>query len=176
MEVMLRCEIPDVPGRLATLAGAIGEAGGDIQAVEVVQSTHGTAIDDLWIQTTDMTTVVAHLEALEDIKVIHTGPSRGVPGDATARLAAGIDALLSGAMNPDDGLPTLIGGLLRADTARLLPPHDWPSQRNRRVLRFDVSAGVLVLEREYRFLDAEIQRASQVLLLCERAAAMGAAT
>jgi hypothetical protein len=172
MEVMLRCEIPDVPGRLATLAGAIGEAGGDIMAVEVVQSSHGTAIDDIWISTTDMTAVVSHIDALEGFALIHVGPSRGVPGDATARLATGIDMLLSGAMDVRDGLPTLIGGLLRADRAELHPPHEWQAKRNRKVLRFDVSAGVLVLHREYRFLDSEIQRAEQVLALCERAASL----
>lgn len=174
MEVLLRCEIPDVPGRLATLAGAIGEAGGDIQAVEVVESRGDSVIDDLWLETDDLSTVVAHIEALEDTRLIHAGPSRGLPGDATGRLAAGIDALLSGAMSPQDALPTLIGGLLRADEATLQSPHDWDGRRNRKVLRLPVSAGVLVLRREYRFLDAEVQRAQQVLQLCERAAVMGA--
>jgi hypothetical protein len=170
VEVFLRCEIPDAPGRLATLAGAIGEAGGDIQAVEVVQSADGRVIDDLWVHTVDLPTLVAHVEALEDTRIIHTAPSRGVPGDATARLATGIDALLSGAMDPRDGLPTLIGGLLRADSATLVAAHDRPEQRNRKVLRMAVADGVLLLRRDYRFLDAEVQRAQQVLLVCERAA------
>jgi hypothetical protein len=173
MEVMLRCEIPDVPGGLAMLAGAIGEAGGDIQAVEVVESHGDSVIDDLWLVTRDLTTVVGHIETLDDARLIHAGPSRGLPGDATARLAAGIDALLSGAMDPQDGLPTLIGGLLRADAADLQPPHTWPDKRDRRVLRLEVASGVLVLRREYRFLDAEVQRARQILQLCERAAAIG---
>lgn len=176
MEVFLRCEIPDVPGRLATLAGAIGEAGGDIQAVEVVESGGDAVIDDLWLQTTDLTTVVSHIETLEDTRIIHAGPSRGLPGDATARLASGIDMLLSGAMSPADGLPTLIGGLLRADTAVLEAAAAWPDKINRRVLRLEVAAGVLVLTREYKFLDSEVQRARQVLMLCERAAAFGAQT
>ncbi|WP_370326539.1 hypothetical protein [Euzebya sp.] len=174
MEVFLRCEIPDVPGRLATLAGAIGESGGDIQAVEVVQRTPDTVIDDLWVQTRDLATMVEHIEALEDTAIVHTGPSRGLPGDAVARLSTGIDALLSGAMSPEDGLPTLIGGLLFADSAELVEPHEWPTKRNRRVLRLQVVGGVLVLRREYRFLDAEIQRAHQVLTVCERAAAIAA--
>lgn len=174
MEVMLRCEIPDVPGRLATLAGAIGEAGGDIQAVEVVQSVKGTATDDVWIATTDLATVAQHIGVLEDIRVIHAGPSRGLPGDATARLATGLDALLSGAMRPEDGLPTLIGGLLRADHAEVQPPHAWTELHDKRTLRLEVAGGVLVLTREYRFLDVEVQRAREILLLCQRAAAVGA--
>lgn len=173
MEVLLRCEIPDVPGRLATLAGAIGEAGGDIQAVEVVEAGRDTAIDDLWLETTDLGTVVEHIEALDGARLIHAGPSRGLPGDATARLATGIDALLSGAMSPEDALPTLIGGLLRAESARLQAPHDWPGTVNRRELRLEVAAGVLLLTREYRFLEVEVERARHILLLCERAAAVG---
>jgi hypothetical protein len=165
MEVFLRCEIPDVPGGLATLAGAIGEAGGDIQAVEVVQSSGNAVIDDLWVETWDVATMVEHIEVLEDTRIIHTAPSRGLPGDATARLATGIDALLSGAMAPADGLPTLIGGLLRADSAQLLPAHEWPAKRNRRELRLPVAGGVLVLTRDYRFLDTEVQRATQVLVV-----------
>lgn len=176
MEVFLRCEIPDVPGRLATLAGAIAEAGGDIQAVEVVEAGHDTVVDDLWLETGDLARVVEHIEALDGVRLIHAGPSRGLPGDATARLATGIDALLSGAMSPGDALPTLIGGLLRANSAQLQAPHDWPGTVDRRELRLEVAAGVLLLTREYRFLEGEVDRARHILLVCERAAAVGAQT
>lgn len=175
MDVMLRCQIPDVPGMLATLAGAIGEAGGDIQAIEVVETTAGVAIDDLWVVTDDLATVSKHLSALEGVELIHAGVSRGLPGDATARLAAGIDALMSGAMPPADGLRTLIGGLLRADTAEVVPADRAPTRRDRRTLLLQVSGGVLVLRREYRFLDSEHQRARQLLAVCERAAAIAVA-
>ncbi|WP_300599205.1 ACT domain-containing protein, partial [uncultured Nocardioides sp.] len=37
---MLRVELPDVPGSLGRLAGAIGEAGGDIEAIEIVEKRH----------------------------------------------------------------------------------------------------------------------------------------
>ncbi|MGI9016008.1 MAG: hypothetical protein ACR2HR_02700 [Euzebya sp.] len=175
MEVFLRCQIPDVPGGLATLAGAIGQVGGDIQAVEVVQAKDLTVIDDLWVQTQNLAALLATIEALPDTRIVHTAPSRGVPGDATARLAMGIDALLSGAMSPQDGLPTLIGGLLHADSAALLPHTDEPAKRNRKILRLRVDGGLLELRREYRFLDAEVQRARQVLVVCERAAAIAVA-
>jgi hypothetical protein len=173
VEVFLRCEIPDVPGGLATLAGAIGEAGGDIQAVEVVEAADGRATDDLWLETLDTRALRARVEAIADASVVHLGPSRGLPGDATGRLATGIDLLLSGAMDPADALPTLVGGLLRADRAVIEPHHDWPAQRDRTVLRLAVAGGVLVVHREYRFLDPEVQRARHVLAVCERAAAIG---
>lgn len=165
----MRCQIPDVPGGLATLAGAIAEGGGDIHAVEVVQADADMVIDDLWIETHDVPSMRSHIEALEDTRIIHTAPSRGMPGDATTRLAAGIDAVLSGAMSPADALPTLIGGLLRADTAEMTNLSNRFEKRNRKILRLDVTQGVLMLTRDYRFLDAEIQRARQVLTVCERA-------
>jgi hypothetical protein len=62
---------------------------------------------------------------------------------------------------------------LRADRASIEAPEELPVQRNRKVLHLPVDGGVLVLRREYRFLDAEVQRAAHVLLACERAAAIG---
>ncbi len=48
MPYLLRVEIPDVPGSLGRLASAIGEAGGDIEAIEIVEKRHdGTAVDDV---------------------------------------------------------------------------------------------------------------------------------
>ncbi|MEE8599891.1 ACT domain-containing protein [Euzebya tangerina] len=167
MEVFIRCEIPDVPGALATLAGAIAEAGGDILAVEVAETGPETVIDDLWVTTQDIATLKDTIEHMADATLIHASPSRGLPGDATARLAAGIDALLTGAMSPEDGLPTLIGGLLRAQSAEMSVVG--PEKKNRRMLALPVSNGVLVLEREYRFLDSESQRARQIITVCEHA-------
>lgn len=173
MEVLLRCRIPDRRGMLSTLTGAIAEAGGDIQAVEVVQSRAGVATDDLWVVTDNLPRIVAHVEGLEGVQVIHAGMSRGIPGDATTRLATGIEAMISGAMPADDGLVTLIGGLLHADEAQVEPPDQPPpTKKDRRVLRLPVAGGTLVLRREYRFLDAEAQRARDVLAVCERAAAI----
>ena len=160
-----------MPGALATLAGAIGEADGDIHAVEVVETGPDTVIDDLWVSTRDIMGLKDTIEQLADARLIHASPSRGLPGDATARLASGIDLLLTGAMSPEDGLPTLIGGLLGAQTAELLASA--PSKKNRRLLALQVDDGVLVLQREYRFLDAEVQRARQVLTVCQHAASLG---
>ena len=47
MPFLLRVELPDVPGSLGRVATAIGEAGGDIEAIEIVEHRHdGTAVDD----------------------------------------------------------------------------------------------------------------------------------
>lgn len=51
MPFLLRVELPDVPGSLGRLASAIGEAGGDIEAIEIVEKRHdGTAVDDVLLE------------------------------------------------------------------------------------------------------------------------------
>ena len=40
MPFLLRVELPDVPGSLGRVASAIGEAGGDIEAIEIVEKRH----------------------------------------------------------------------------------------------------------------------------------------
>ena len=48
MLFLLRVQLPDVPGSLGRLASAIGEAGGDIEAIEIVEKRQdGTAVDDV---------------------------------------------------------------------------------------------------------------------------------
>ena len=50
MAYLLRVELPDVPGSLGRLASAIGSAGGNIDAIEIVERTHdGRAIDDVFL-------------------------------------------------------------------------------------------------------------------------------
>lgn len=47
---LLRVLLPDVPGSLGRLASAIGSAGGDIDAIEIVERhSDGTAIDDVFV-------------------------------------------------------------------------------------------------------------------------------
>jgi len=52
MPYLLRVELPDVPGSLGRVAAAIGEAGGDIEAIEIVEHRRdGTAVDDVLLET-----------------------------------------------------------------------------------------------------------------------------
>jgi hypothetical protein len=52
MPYLLRVELPDVPGSLGRVASAIGEAGGDIEAIEIVEKNpRGTAVDDVLLET-----------------------------------------------------------------------------------------------------------------------------
>ena len=52
MPFLLRVELPDIPGSLGRVASAIGEAGGDIEAIEIVEKRHddGTAVDDVLLE------------------------------------------------------------------------------------------------------------------------------
>lgn len=74
MPYLLRVELPDVPGSLGRLAGAIGEAGGDIGAIEIVEKGHdGTAVDDVLLETAPGSmpdSIVSACNALEGVRVI----------------------------------------------------------------------------------------------------------
>jgi len=51
MAFLLRVELPDVPGSLGSLATVLGEAGADIEAIEIVEHRHdGRAIDDVLLE------------------------------------------------------------------------------------------------------------------------------
>lgn len=171
MEITLRCDVPDRPGTLAALAGAISEAGGDIVAVDVVETDHGRALDDLSIVISgaQLQTLIDAVRAVNGLILIHAGPSRGVPGGAVSRLALGIESLLNGAMTLDHAVRTLIGGLLGASRAELVPQGTAPEPGDT-VLVFDFDDQHLVVERDYRFTQTERHRAAAILRTCVEAA------
>lgn len=74
MSYLLRVELPDVPGSLGRLASAIGSAGGNIDAIEIVERTHdGRAIDDVFLVTESGVmpdSIVSACTALEDVQVL----------------------------------------------------------------------------------------------------------
>lgn len=163
---MLRCQLPDAPGSLATLAGAINDAGGDIQAVDVVEQHDGQVLDDLLvvIERDRGAELLERVRGVPGMELVHAGPSRGHPGDAVTRLAVGLEALLTGHAEADLGLATLIGGQLRAGRAELVPRGEAPQQSSR-TLVLDVDERVLVLERDYRFTTTERERAEALVRL-----------
>ncbi len=72
--LLLRVEIPDVPGSLGRLASAIGTAGGDIEAIEIVEKRFdGTAVDDVLLEMADGAmpdSVVSACNAVEGVSVL----------------------------------------------------------------------------------------------------------
>ncbi len=74
MPYLLRVRLPDVPGSLGRLAGAIGEVGADIEAIEIVEkSPDGTAVDDVLLEMAPGSmpdSVVSACLALDGIEVL----------------------------------------------------------------------------------------------------------
>jgi hypothetical protein len=74
MPYLLRVELPDVPGSLGRVATAIGEAGGDIEAIEIVEHRpDGTAVDDVLLETAPGVmpdSIVSACSVLDGVRVL----------------------------------------------------------------------------------------------------------
>lgn len=73
MAFLLRVSLPDVPGSLGRLATAIGEAGGDIEALEIVEKGDGYAVDDVLLDMAPGTmpdSIVSACNSLDDVEVL----------------------------------------------------------------------------------------------------------
>ena len=74
MPFLLRVELPDVPGSLGRLASAIGVAGGDIEAIEIVEKgLDGVALDDVLLEVMPGAlpdSIVSACTALEGVRVL----------------------------------------------------------------------------------------------------------
>lgn len=74
MSHLLRASLPDVPGSLGALASAIGVAGGNIEAIEIVEhGPDGRAIDDVFLTLEEGVmpdSIVSACNRLEDVEVL----------------------------------------------------------------------------------------------------------
>ena len=72
MPFLLRVELPDVPGRWAGVASAIGEAGGDIEAIEIVENattaSPSTTCCSRWRRGAMPDSVVSACNALDGVR------------------------------------------------------------------------------------------------------------
>jgi hypothetical protein len=72
--LLLRVELPNVPGSLGRLASAIGAAGGDIESIEIVEKRgDGTDVDDVLLDMVDGTmpdSVVSACNAVDGVRVL----------------------------------------------------------------------------------------------------------
>ena len=74
MSHLVRVELPDVPGSLGAVASAMGLAGANIEAIEIVEHrSDGTAVDDMFIEMApgvmpDM--VVSAVQRIEGVRVL----------------------------------------------------------------------------------------------------------
>ena len=105
--LLLRVELPNVPGSLGRLASAIGAAGGDIEAIEIVEKgADGTDVDDVLLDVVDGAmpdSVVSACNAVEGVKVLWIGrylaggnlfPDLEVVESLTAAPSAALDTLI----------------------------------------------------------------------------------
>src|SRR5680860_1584977 len=108
MLARLRLRVPDRPGSLGAVASAIGAAGADIVALEVLQSESGRALDDVHVEVSDpahlrrLRNHVAAVPGVEVAGVQHPAPP--VTGHAELELVAAVVA------QPDRALGTLADG------------------------------------------------------------------
>ncbi len=117
MPFLLRVELPDVPGSLGRLAAAIGEAGGDIEAIEIVEKSHdGTAVDDVLLETApgEMPDgIVSAVNALDGVQVLWI--SRYAAGGNVFLDLEAIEDLTAHPEEARDRLVDLLPAVFRSD-------------------------------------------------------------
>lgn len=155
MPFLLRVELPDVPGSLGRVASAIGEAGGDIEAIEIVEHRHdGTAVDDVLLELAPGAmpdSIVSACTALDGVAVLWI--SRYAAG---GNLFLDLEAVEDLTANPEEALDRLVDLLpitfrtdwgIRVrrtpDGSRLLhhteaAPRTFPWQELKRPTRLDI--------------------------------------
>jgi hypothetical protein len=119
MPYLLRVELPDVAGSLGRVATAIGEAGGDIEAIEIVEHRpEGTAVDDVLLETAPGVmpdSLVSACNTLEGVRVIWIS-RYGAGGNLFLDLEA-VEALTANPPAALDELVDLLPITFRADWA-----------------------------------------------------------
>lgn len=120
MPYLLRVELPDVPGSLGRLASAIGEAGGDIEAIEIVEHRpdDGTAVDDVLLETAPGVmpdSIVSACNELDGVRVIWV--SRYAAGGNLFLDLEAVEELTSHPVAALDRLVELLPAVFRSDWA-----------------------------------------------------------
>jgi hypothetical protein len=117
MPFLLRVELPDVPGSLGRLAGAIGEAGGDIEAIEIVEkAADGVAVDDVLLETAPGAmpdSIVSACNALDGVRVLWI--SRYAAGGNVFLDLEAIEDLTAHPLEALDRLVDLLPAVFRSD-------------------------------------------------------------
>lgn len=119
MPYLLRVELPDVPGSLGRVASVIGEAGGDIEAIEIVEHCRdGTAVDDVLLETAPGVMPDSLVSACNQLDGVHVlWVSRyGAGGNLFLDLEA-VEALTQNPVAAYDEIVDLLPITFRADWA-----------------------------------------------------------
>ena len=117
MPYLLRVELPDVPGSLGAVAAAIGRAGGDIEAIEIVEHrADGTAVDDVLLETAPGVmpdSLVSACNGLDGVRVLWVS-RYGAGGNLFLDLEA-VEALTQSPATARDEIVDLLPITFRAD-------------------------------------------------------------
>jgi hypothetical protein len=125
MSYLLRVQLPDVPGSLGRLASAIGDAGGNIDAIEIVSRGDGFAVDDVFLAAENGVmpdTIVSACQQLDGVEVLWIGRYA-----AGSNLFLDLEAVESMTEQPDlagDTLVELAPTVFRVDWAVRVRRHD----------------------------------------------------
>ena len=123
MPYLLRVELPDVPGSLGRLASAIGVAGGDIEAIEIVEKRHdGTALDDVMLDTEPgimPDSIVSACNTIDGVRVVW------ISRYASGNLVLDLEAVEELTASPADAMSRFID--IVPDTFRV----DWAARVHR---------------------------------------------
>lgn len=119
MPYLLRVALPDVPGSLGRIATAIGEAGGDIEAIEIVEHRDdGSAVDDVLLETAPgimPDSLVSACSELDGVRVLWIS-RYGAGGNLLLDLEA-VESLTQDPATALDRLVELLPITFRADWA-----------------------------------------------------------
>lgn len=124
MSHLLRISLPDVPGSLGGVAAAIGVAGGNILAIEVVEQHAGHAVDDVFVEflpgvMPDM--VVSAVHRLDSVEVVWV--SR-YPAAGTLQLdLEAVEEITDDPAAAFDTLARVVPRAFRADWAMVVVRH-----------------------------------------------------
>ncbi|TWG90048.1 hypothetical protein L615_009400000100 [Nocardioides sp. J9] len=119
MPFLLRVLLPDVPGSLGRVASAIGMAGGDIEAIEIVEKRDdGTAVDDVLLELEQgmmPDSVVSACSALDGVEVLWV--SRYPAGGNLVMDLEAVEELTASPAGAFDRLVDLLPATFRVDWA-----------------------------------------------------------
>ncbi|MDQ6642566.1 MAG: ACT domain-containing protein [Actinomycetota bacterium] len=131
MSFLLRVALPDVPGSLGRLASAIGDAGGNIDAIEIVEhGSDGRAVDDVFLTMGPGVmpdSIVSACNTLDGVEVLWI--SRYTAG---GNLFLDLEVVESMSQEPARALDMLVEALPEAFRV------DWGAQLRRTVSGADV--------------------------------------
>lgn len=128
MSFLLRVELPDVPGSLGAVATALGAAGADIEAIQIVEHrADGVAVDDILLElppTVLPDSLITACHAVDGVRVVWISRYH-----ASASLSLDLETVESFTAEPKNALVRLVDATpvtFRTDWALLLELGDAP--------------------------------------------------